>query len=209
MEVAQAAEMNVSISITGDGSALKGTVPVTVNVSPTKNLRRIELSVDVITVATSTPTSSFVYQWDTTSVNDGAHTLSARAVYPSRTSSASIGVNVANTVAPPPPSGWPASYFTGPLGASNILPASSTGALLILWAGDDGLTPAAWKARVQQRETDCGRHFDGIGIHYGGGGTFQGNASCAYINPTDALESYANSRGSIPCLSWSPDAAHP
>ena len=111
------------------------------------------------------------------------------------------------TPEPPPVGKYPASYYTGPLGATNILPVDPAGALLILWPGDvTNWTLATWKTRIQEREAACGRRFDGIGIHYGGGGTFGGAASCAWINPTDAKEQFIHSRGSVPMVSWSPSA---
>ena len=103
---------------------------------------------------------------------------------------------------------YPASYYTGPLGTKNILPTDPKGALLILWPGDVGnWSLATWKTRIQEREAACGRRFDGIGIHYGGGGTFGGAANCAWINLADGKEQFIHSRGSIPCVSWSPSAS--
>ncbi len=105
------------------------------------------------------------------------------------------------------PGPYPASYYTGPLGERNILPADPDGALLILWAGDINFTNATWKTRVQERESACGRTFDGIGVHYGGGGTFGGVANCAWINPSDGKEQWIHDRGSVPIISWSPNAS--
>jgi hypothetical protein len=196
--------MNVSISITGDGSALKGIVPVTVNVSPTKNLRRIDLFVDLAKIATSTPTPSFVYQWDTTSSSDGAHMLHADAVYPSRTSSASISVTVANGVVPPPPPppNWPASYFTGPLGVRNIVPAASGGALLVEYGGGDlATTYQQGRTNLLQRAADCGRTtFDCVGIH--NGGTPSATNQLASLGPGG--DQWAHDNGMVPVISWTP-----
>lgn len=123
--------MTVSISIPGDGSALKGTVTVTVKVAPTKNLRRIDLFVDGVKVASSLPTASWAYQWDTTAVSDGTHTLRADAVYSSRTSSASLGVTVTNTVTPPPPPapGGGGTFYNVPDSINRTGTADATAAL--------------------------------------------------------------------------------
>jgi hypothetical protein len=104
-----------------------------------------------------------------------------------------------------PPSSWPASYTTGPLGANNILPATTDGALLIDYAGGDGQTYAQWQTQVLQREADTGRLFDGLGIHWGGGGTYNGYPSCAFI--TTGQVQWIHDQGSIPVVTWSPNAS--
>lgn len=105
------------------------------------------------------------------------------------------------TPPPPPPTGYPASYFAGPLGNQNPLP-TKPGALLILWPNGSGVS--AQNARIADLEQRMGRSFDGIGIHYGGGGTFGGAATCAYIG-SERREQWVHDRGSIPVVSWSPD----
>lgn len=58
---------------------------------------------------------------------------------------------------------YPASYFTGPLGARNPVP-TKRGAFLIGWLGMPGgaTTWDQYKARVLQREAAMGRKYDGI-----------------------------------------------
>jgi Bacterial Ig domain len=92
--------VNITLSIPGDGSGIKGVVGVTVTVSPTKNLTQIKLLVDSTQVALSSA-SPLVHQWDTTKVADGQHTLKAVAVYKQRTSQATLQVTVANAGIPP------------------------------------------------------------------------------------------------------------
>lgn len=96
----EAKAVNISITITGDGSALKGHVLISASLSPTKNLQRVEFFIDGQLKKADT-TLPFDYDWDTTLVADGKHTLRADGVYKNRTSSASLDVNVANAVPAP------------------------------------------------------------------------------------------------------------
>jgi len=67
----------------------------------------------------------------------------------------------------------PASYFTGPLGANNVLP-SRTGALLIEQYGGIGTTWLQKRAGITERQKSTGRRFDGIHVQYWGAGTWDG-----------------------------------
>lgn len=120
------------------------------------------------------------------------------------TTTAPTTTTVPTTTQTPPP-GYPASYFTGPLGAANPLPVYGS-KMLILWHDIQGNTWAQTQSEIVQRETDAGRSFDGLGIHYGGGGTFGGVASCAYINTAEKREQWIHDQGSLPVVSWSPNA---
>jgi hypothetical protein len=97
----EAGAVNISISISGDGSALKGTVLISASLSPTKNLQKVEFYVDG-TMVSSDSGVPFEYAWNTTTVSDGRHTLRADGVYKTRRSTAGIDVIVANNAAPPP-----------------------------------------------------------------------------------------------------------
>jgi len=68
---------------------------------------------------------------------------------------------------PPPPSGgsWPASFYTGPAGANNILP-SRQGAFVGIW--DSG---ANGTDQIKMREAQVGRTFDIGAGSYGTGDT--------------------------------------
>jgi hypothetical protein len=99
-DTATAEPMNIDISIPGDGSALKGVVPVTVQASPTKNLERVVLEIDGVLVG-SDAADPYVFSWDTTTVADGQHTITAKAHYRNRTSSGTLQVWVANVVVAP------------------------------------------------------------------------------------------------------------
>jgi hypothetical protein len=82
------------------------------------------------------------------------------------------------TASPPrarlsPSSGNPTSYFTGPLGRRNILP-PKRGAFLFLFPSGYRDSIRIQQARVLERERFLGRKFDGVHVHYGGGGTYRG-----------------------------------
>lgn len=96
---------------------------------------------------------------------------------------------------------WPASYTTGPLGANNILPSSNTGSLLILWPQVSGSNRTA----LTQRVADCGRAFDGIGIHYGGISSEIPGAGGSQLG--SGAEQWVHDQGSIPIVSWMPGRA--
>ncbi len=97
---------------------------------------------------------------------------------------------------------YPTSYYTGPLGALNILP--NTGkTFLILFPLTYGETWQQHKAQAIQRATDAGSPFDSVMVHFDGGGTYSGQASCASFY-TEALDE-ANALGSFCSLTWSPN----
>jgi NedA-like, galactose-binding domain/Glycosyl hydrolase family 26/Divergent InlB B-repeat domain len=102
---------------------------------------------------------------------------------------------------------WPPSYYSGPLGAKNPLPAPGH-KLMVLWHEIGGHTWAQTQSEIQQRIADVGNNpFDGIGIHYGGGGTFGGVANCAFITPSEQRELWVHNLGSMPIVHWSPNAS--
>lgn len=95
---ALAAPLDVAISVSDpDGMNLTGTQTVTVSASPATNLVNAELYVDSV-LAKQTPTSPLVYQWDTTKVANGTHTLRGDAVYRKRRSTSQIAVTVNNVL---------------------------------------------------------------------------------------------------------------
>ena len=102
-------------------------------------------------------------------------------------------------------SSCPASYFTGPLGNNNLIPAKP-GAFLIDEYGGIGTSWAQAQAGLLQREQDMGRKFDGIGIHYGGseswGGVF-GMTDPTTFSPR--AEQWIHDNGSFPLITWTPD----
>jgi hypothetical protein len=101
---------------------------------------------------------------------------------------------------------WPSTYFDGPLKANTPLPVPGH-KFLILWHNIQGHTWAQTQSEILQRETDVGRRFDGLGLFYGGGGTYHGWPSCSYIVDSEQREAWVHSRGSIPVVTWAPNAS--
>jgi len=101
-----------------------------------------------------------------------------------------------------PASTYPASYFSGPLGQNEILPASTTGFLSGMWSGEDGFTPTQARARVEQRIADSGRTFNFISAQL----------TLSDLGNSDTYgtrsENWIHSLGSIPMFSvpgnWAP-----
>lgn len=100
----------------------------------------------------------------------------------------------------------PDSYFTGPLGEDNVLPARA-GLLLIEQFGG---IPSTWDqkmAGIRNREAAIGRRFDGIQIQYWGGGTWDGVPGME--DPTTlrpAPERWAVDNGAaFVSVTWTPD----
>lgn len=119
-----------------------------------------------------------------------------------------LGLLAEGTYPPPvvPPSGpsYPASYFTGPLGTRNILPAKQ-GAFLIDYYGGVGTSWDQYKVGVAQREQQIGRKFDGLHVHYAGDETYMGVPNCIAPGLIPLrMEEWIVSRGSFPCVVWNP-----
>jgi glycosyl hydrolase family 26 len=92
-------------------------------------------------------------------------------------------------------SSLPASFFSGPAGTSNVVPAS--GALLGLWT--DG-TYTTLPTSLASRETQLGRKLDIYHFHYGAP-----SGACYNTAPfSQGLESWAWGRGVYSAISWSP-----
>ena len=103
------------------------------------------------------------------------------------------------------PPRYPTSYFTGPLGSRNILP-STRGAFLFIFPSGYGDSIRIQRARVLKRERFLGRRFDGIHVHYGGGGTYRGTSNCiAPDRIAQRPERWIHDHGAVPLVSWSPD----
>jgi Glycosyl hydrolase family 26 len=139
-------------------------------------------------------------------VNVGARNSAGSA---SATSAATAVVTGSQTTAPECSrsslASCPASYFSGPLGSNNLIP-NKPGAFLIDAYGGIGTSWAQFQTGVLQREADMGRAFDGIGIHYDGGGTWGGvfgMVDPAYFSPR--REQWAHDHGSFPAVTWTPN----
>lgn len=90
-----------------------------------------------------------------------------------------------------PPSAYPASFFTGPLGSRNVVPNDPNGGLISMWSAVTGWTTAQQRAFLEQRMADSGRTFDLVGMKLDS------------LNGVTG-EDWAHSLGSIPSITWSP-----
>jgi chitodextrinase len=105
----------------------------------------------------------------------------------------------------PPSVSYPASYYTGPLGSRNLLPSKAGAFLIDMWGGI-GTTTSQFQAAIASRESFIGRSFDGIHVHYGGGGSYLGISNCvAPDRIAERLPQWIHSRGSMALVSWAPD----
>lgn len=98
---------------------------------------------------------------------------------------------------------YPSTYFNGPLGNNNVLPADPGGALVAVWPGWTGATSQNVIDRLTQLQAAAGL-LDIIAVHYGGGGTYGGQGQCAYLDD-DPIINWAIANGSIPYLTWTPN----
>jgi hypothetical protein len=92
---------------------------------------------------------------------------------------------------PPPPPDYPVSFFTGPLGVRNVVPANSGGVLVGLWTGVKGNSEDQQRQLIQQRMSDCGRNFDFI--------QFQDTQLSV---AGSSAEDWINSKGAVPVHVW-------
>jgi Glycosyl hydrolase family 26 len=95
---------------------------------------------------------------------------------------------------------WPSTYFNGPLGNNEILPAVKGHTLLSLWSGADGCNVSCGRALIQRRITDIGHAPPLIGYQCDDVMTVR---SCALDHgPNDLSENYVHSLGAIPLITW-------
>jgi hypothetical protein len=125
---------------------------------------------------------------------------------------ATVGAGAAGSSPPlsikrvaPTPVAYPASYFSGPLGRRNLLPARPGVLLIDMWGGT-GVTRNQFRSAIAAREGVMGRRFDGLHIHYGGEGTFRGLKKCvAPDRIRDRDLQWVHDTGHLALVSWSPD----
>jgi hypothetical protein len=101
-----------------------------------------------------------------------------------------------------PLSGFPLSFYTGPLGRDNILPPTASGALLGLWPYQ-GRTVAQMKRAVLSRESAIGRKLDIVHIHWSAasGRCDSGPRHSAF---TRGNERWIVRHGATLVISWAP-----
>ena len=103
-------------------------------------------------------------------------------------------------------SSWPSTYFNGPLGNNEVLPATQGHTLLSLWSGVVGKTASQERSLVQRRITDMGRSPDLIGFQCdrrcsAGSATFD-------TSRTHLSENWIHSKSAIPFVTWSPGGSY-
>jgi hypothetical protein len=88
----------VTLTSPDNGTTVSGTITVTADATDDEAVEQVEFSVDGGTVGTDTDgTDGWSVTWDTTTVTDGGHTVSANATdTASQTASDSVGVTVDN-----------------------------------------------------------------------------------------------------------------
>jgi hypothetical protein len=105
---------------------------------------------------------------------------------------------------------WPASFFTGPLGAGNVLPVATDKKFLISMFGGYGYSWAQSQTQITDHQVGMGRNYDGIQGHYTGSDTWGGVYGCTDPNQNSpTVEAYAIANGSIPLIAWGPSIAIP
>ena len=101
---------------------------------------------------------------------------------------------------------WPSTYFNGPLGTNEVLPARHGHTLLSLWSGVVGKTASQERSFVHQRITDLGRPPDLIG--------FQCDRGCPAGSATfdtsrrHLSENWIHSNSAVPFVTWSPGRSY-
>jgi hypothetical protein len=129
---------------------------------------------------------------------------------------------------------WPRTYFTGPLGSNEVLPATHGHTLLSLWPGIVGSTASQQRSLMQLRITDMRRSPDLIGFQCdsrcsAGSGTFDtalGARSRIIVrnygvrpphtltlraratSSTHLSENWIHSKGAVPFVTWRPDGSY-
>lgn len=94
----------ISVTSPASGSTVSGLVDITASASDNVGVTKVEFYVDGILFATDT-TSPYLASWDTTTVSNGSHTLSAKAydLAGNVGTSAAVTVTVNNPISTPTP----------------------------------------------------------------------------------------------------------
>lgn len=95
-----------TVSVTGPqtGASVNGNIALTANASDTLGVANVQFKVDGVNVGSADTTSPYSVTWNSTTVANGSHTITAVATNTSnlQTTSASVQVNVNNVVVTPP-----------------------------------------------------------------------------------------------------------
>jgi hypothetical protein len=139
----------VGITSPADGSTVSGTVTVSATASDNVAVASVQLQVDSGNVGTADTTTPYSFSWNSASVANGTHLLTAKAIDTSGNTavSSSVVVNVSNST--PPPSGingWSnrTAGINVPGGAASIVSSQSFDNIVIPTSSGD-----SWKSGAQ------------------------------------------------------------
>ena len=110
----------VSLTAPANGATVSGTITVSANASDNVGVAGVQFFRDGVALGAEDTSAPFSVSWNTGSVGNGAHTLSAvaRDAAGNRTTSASVTVTVNN--APPPDTTPPAVSLTAPANGATV-----------------------------------------------------------------------------------------
>ena len=102
---------SVSITAPANGATVSGPITVTADASDNVGVAGVQFLLDGNNLGAEDKTAPYSVPWDTTTVSNGSHALSAiaRDAANNKTTSAQVTVTVSNA-APPPPTGLVAAY---------------------------------------------------------------------------------------------------
>ncbi len=94
---------SVNISAPANNASVSGTQIINASATDAKGIASVQFKLDGNNLGAADTSSPYSYSWDTTGVNDGAHTLSAVAtnVYGMSTTAVNVSIDVHNQVTPP------------------------------------------------------------------------------------------------------------
>jgi peptidoglycan/xylan/chitin deacetylase (PgdA/CDA1 family) len=107
----------VSVTAPAGGATVSGTTALTASASDSKStITSVQFKVDGNNVGTADTTSPYSFDWDSKSVANGSHTITAVATNSANlsTTSASVTVTVNNTTVTPPPVTTPTNLIANP-----------------------------------------------------------------------------------------------
>jgi len=142
----------VSIISPSPNQTVTGTVPVTASASSTIGVASVQLLVDGLPFGPLLTTAPYAVNWDTTSVANGTHNLSAIALdtQGQSTTAAAVPVMVQNAVAPPPCFVMDTKVVATGHGAltTTAFHTAAPGELLLAFVGSDGPSKGTQKVTV-------------------------------------------------------------
>jgi hypothetical protein len=105
----------VAITSPAAGSTVSGTITLTATAADNVGVAGVRFSIDGTPIGSEDTAAPYTASWNTTTVTDGSHSITARArdAAGNATTSAAIAVTVSNVVVtppPPPPGGLVAAY---------------------------------------------------------------------------------------------------